>query len=70
MCGEPESDRAVVVRVRVVIHAEHSGRRLAESDAVLARKLGTRRILTFDERHFRTVRPLQGGTFTVLPADG
>src|SRR6266536_5562835 len=39
------------------------------SIAVLARKLGTRRILTFDERHFRVVRPLQGGAFTLLPAD-
>lgn len=37
--------------------------------AVLARKLGTRRILTFDQRHFRAVRPLQGGTFTLLPGD-
>lgn len=39
------------------------------SVAVIAQKLGTRRILTFDERHFRVVRPLQGGVFTVLPAD-
>lgn len=39
------------------------------SIAVLARKLGTRRILTFDERDFRAVRPLQGGAFTLLPAD-
>lgn len=39
------------------------------SIAVLARKLATRRILTFDERHFRAVRPLQGGAFTILPAD-
>lgn len=37
--------------------------------AVLARRLDTRRILTFDERHFRAVHPLQGGDFTVLPAD-
>ncbi len=37
--------------------------------AVLARKLGTRRLLTFDVRHFRAVRPLQGGTFRLLPAD-
>jgi predicted nucleic acid-binding protein len=37
--------------------------------AALARKLGTRRILTFDERHFRAIRPLQGGAFTLLPAD-
>ena len=36
---------------------------------VLARRLQTRRILTLDERAFRTVRPLQGGSFTVLPAD-
>ncbi len=35
---------------------------------VLAGRLGTRRILTFDQRHFRTVRPLQGGAFTLLPA--
>ena len=39
------------------------------SVVVIAQKLGTRRILTFDERHFRVVRPLQGGLFTVLPAD-
>jgi predicted nucleic acid-binding protein len=39
------------------------------SVAIIARKLGTRRILTFDERHFRALRPLQGGAFTVLPAD-
>lgn len=37
---------------------------------VLARRLGTRALLTFDERHFRTVTPLQGGVFTLLPADG
>lgn len=36
---------------------------------VLAQKLRTRRLLTFDERAFRTVAPLQGGTFTLLPAD-
>jgi uncharacterized protein len=52
-------------------------RRYADLDAgladlsivVLARKLGTRRILTFDERHFRALRPLKGGTFSLLPAD-
>jgi predicted nucleic acid-binding protein len=36
---------------------------------MVAQKLGTRRILTFDERHFRAVRPLQGGVLTLLPAD-
>jgi uncharacterized protein len=39
------------------------------SVAVIAQKLGTRRILTFDERHFRAIRPLQDGVFTLLPAD-
>ncbi|MDP9343222.1 MAG: PIN domain-containing protein [Actinomycetota bacterium] len=39
------------------------------SMVVLARRYGTRRLLTFDERHFRAVRPLQGGSFTILPAD-
>jgi uncharacterized protein len=39
------------------------------SVAVIARRLGTRRILTFDQRHFRALRPLQGGAFTLLPAD-
>jgi hypothetical protein len=32
-------------------------------------RLGTRRILTFDQRHFRAVRPIHGGVFTLLPAD-
>lgn len=39
------------------------------SVVVLADRLGTRRILTFDQRHFRAVRPIQGGAFTLLPAD-
>jgi hypothetical protein len=37
---------------------------------VLAGRLATTRLLTFDERHFRAVEPLQGGHFTILPADG
>jgi len=36
---------------------------------VLAQRFRTRRLLTFDERAFRTITPLQGGTFTLLPAD-
>jgi uncharacterized protein len=36
---------------------------------VLAHRLGTRRILTLDQRYCRTVRPIQGGAFAVLPAD-
>jgi predicted nucleic acid-binding protein len=36
---------------------------------VLAHRYRTRRIVTFDERAFRSVAPLQGGSFTVLPTD-
>lgn len=36
---------------------------------VLAHRHRSRRIVTFDERAFRTVAPLQGGSFIVLPAD-
>jgi predicted nucleic acid-binding protein len=37
------------------------------SAVVVADRYGTRRILTFDERHFRALRPLSGGHFTLLP---
>lgn len=41
---------------------------LADCATVLiAARLRTRRVLTFDERHFRAVRPLQGGAFELLP---
>lgn len=36
---------------------------------VLAERFGTWRLLSFDERHFRAVTPLQGGSFQLLPAD-
>ncbi|HTZ87799.1 MAG TPA: PIN domain-containing protein [Solirubrobacteraceae bacterium] len=36
---------------------------------VVAHRYGTDRIVSFDERHFRAVTPLQGGAFTILPAD-
>lgn len=36
---------------------------------VVAKRYGTRRLLTFDERHFRALRPLDGGQFTLLPSD-
>jgi predicted nucleic acid-binding protein len=41
----------------------------AISLVLLARRHRTRRLLTFDERGFRNVAPLQGGAFTLLPAD-
>ena len=34
---------------------------------VLARRYGSRRILTLDRRHFDVVRPLDGGRFQVVP---
>lgn len=36
---------------------------------VLAHRHRTRRLLTLDERCFRAVTPLQGGSFQLLPAD-
>jgi len=36
---------------------------------VIANRYKTDRIVSFDERHFRAVTPLQGGAFTILPAD-
>jgi predicted nucleic acid-binding protein len=37
---------------------------------VVANRYGTDRIMSFDERHFRAISPLDGGAFTILPADG
>lgn len=39
------------------------------SAVVVAHRYETRRVLTFDQRHFRVLRPLGGGTFTLLPGD-
>ncbi len=36
---------------------------------VIANRYRTDRIMSFDERHFRAVSPLQGGAFTILPGD-
>lgn len=39
------------------------------SIVVLAARYRITRILTLDERHFRSVQPLGGGSFTLLPTD-
>ncbi|MEV6985980.1 PIN domain-containing protein [Sphaerisporangium sp. NPDC051017] len=39
------------------------------SVALLAAKYRTTRLLTLDQRHFRSMKPLWGDTFTILPAD-
>ena len=37
------------------------------SIVVLAQRFNTRRVLTFDARHFRAMAPPQGGQFEILP---
>jgi predicted nucleic acid-binding protein len=63
--------RSELLTARTVVK-RYADLRLGLADAslvVLAERLRTRRILTFDERAFRVVEPLGGGAFTVLPAD-
>ncbi len=53
--------------------AQYRDLRIGLSDAslvVLADRFATTRLLTLDERAFRAIRPLAGGAFTLLPADG
>jgi hypothetical protein len=55
------------------LDARYADLRLGLADCalvVLAHRHETTRLLTFDERHFRVVAPLGGGSFTLLPADG
>jgi uncharacterized protein len=40
------------------------------SIVILAARYGTTRLLTFDEKHFRVIRPLSGNSFVLLPTDG
>jgi predicted nucleic acid-binding protein len=60
------------LRAAAAVAARYRDLHLGLADAslvVAAQRFRTRRIVTFDERAFRAVRPLQGGSFTVLPAD-
>jgi len=64
-------DRAELASARDLVE-RYRDLRIGLADAslvVLAARYATTRILTFDELAFRTVVPLQGGTFTILPAD-
>lgn len=66
-CLEAGDYRAVVE-----LDARYSDLSLGLADcsiAVLAERYETRRLLSFDERHFRAVAPFQGGSFELLPAD-
>jgi predicted nucleic acid-binding protein len=65
-------DRDGLTEARDVI-AQYRDLRIGLADAslvVLASRYDTRRILSFDEHAFRAIAPLQGGSFTLLPADG
>jgi predicted nucleic acid-binding protein len=56
----------------VDLERQYTDLRLGLADlsvVVIAARLRCTRILTFDERHFRAIRPLYGETFTLLPAD-
>ncbi|MFI7445534.1 PIN domain-containing protein [Nonomuraea indica] len=50
----------------------YAGMKIGLTDAsvmLVAARHRTTRVLTLDHRHFRTMKPLWGDTFTVLPAD-
>lgn len=61
--------RNELAKARMVVERYRDLRlRLADASlVVLADRYKTKRILTFDERAFRAVTPLQGGSFNLLP---
>lgn len=59
-------------RLALTIHDRYPSLDLGLADLsviVLAFRFQTRRLLTFDERDFRSVQALQGGSFILLPTD-
>jgi len=62
---------ATAATVKVANRYADTGLGLADASlVVLAERLNTTDIATLDERHFRAVRPLTGGTaFRLLPTD-
>ena len=66
-CLDP-NDHGVIADLEARYHDLDVG--LADlSTVVIADRYRTRRLLTFDERHFRTLRAVRGGRFTLLPMD-
>ncbi len=64
-------DRVDYARI-VALERQYEDLNLGLADlsvVVMAGRLRCTRILTFDERHFRAIRPLYGDAFTLLPAD-
>ena len=54
------------------LHDQYAGLDLGLADLsviLLAHRYQTRRLLTFDQRHFRAITPVSGGVFLLLPAD-
>jgi predicted nucleic acid-binding protein len=63
---------AAEVAAAAELLGRYGGLRLGLADAsvvIIAGAARTTRLLTLDERHFRSVRPLWGKAFTLLPAD-
>jgi predicted nucleic acid-binding protein len=68
VAGLDREDYATIVG----LEARYADMQLGLADCalvVLADRYRTERILSFDERHFRTVTSLRGEAFTLLPAD-
>jgi uncharacterized protein len=66
-----EFDRFDVGQAATLVE-RYSDMRIGLADAsvvILAARFGTTRLLTFDEKHFRAIRPLHADAFTILPAD-
>jgi predicted nucleic acid-binding protein len=62
--GQEDLSRLVTVIER------YGDQEIGAADAslvVLASRYGTRAVLTLDHRHFRVLRPLEGGRFQLLP---
>ena len=67
-----ESFRATDIEVVNEIIAKYHDSAIGLADAsvvLLANRYRTNRILTLDERHFRSIRPEHGKAFTLLPVD-
>lgn len=57
----------------LAVDEEYGDLNLGLADAslvVLAERCETTEMLTLDHRHFRPIKPLQGGAFRLLPSDG
>lgn len=55
------------------IQRKYAGLAVGVVDAsvlALVERLGEAKLATLDQRHFRALRPLSGGTLRLLPADG